>query len=466
MPFTKYPQQLGKYRIDALLGQGAMGVVYKAFDSEIDRDVAIKILHTYLIAGDMGEELVRRFANEVKAAARCQHSNIVTIYDYGVTNNQPYMVMEYVKGVDLQVFLKSEQTLTIEQSFNLILKVLDALYSAHELGIVHRDIKPANIMVLENGHIKVTDFGVAHIDGTDLTQVGDVMGTPSYMSPEAQIGDKVTASSDLYSTALVLLELLINKRVKSREIDYSKLVELLATQNLAPHLVKNIAGVLHKALQSNPQQRYADARTFSKALSSCLDSSTDYYQITSDLAATVMMAKNTIESAIPSKNNSVSLLEAATSSILLQRQLAIIEKNLTHFLGPVAKMLLKKQAKHSDNISQLINSLVAQIPLDAERQNFIDSLDFSGSNSDKLLNSSSMLSVSNQATESSFSADYIEQLTTSLTRYVGPIAKHLMKSTLKKVSNKEDLCTCLADKIPDLKQRAEFIKKSMLLSAD
>jgi serine/threonine-protein kinase len=458
MSFTHYPQQLGKYRIDALLGQGAMGVVYKAFDSEIDREVAIKILHLHLLAGDMGDELARRFANEVKAAARCQHPNIVTVYDYGVSQGQPYMVMEYVKGVDLQVFLKSGQSLSTEQAINLILKVLDALYSAHEMGIVHRDIKPANIMLLENGQIKVTDFGVAHIEDSDLTQAGDVIGTPSYMSPEAHSGSVVTASSDLYAAALVLLELLINKRVKAKEINSVMLTEQLTARNLAPQLVKNLADVLDKALQPYPQQRYADARTFSKALNSCLDLSADYYQIASDLAATVLMVKSTIQPSIAVQGNSDTLFVAATSSVVLQGQLTVIERNLTHYLGPVAKMLVKKQAKQSDNISQLVNSLISQIPSSVDRQNFINSLDFSITNSDELAGNRSVLSTYHEAPASLFDTDYIEQLTTDLTRYLGPVAKHLMKSTLKKVSSKEALCACLADKIPNLKERAEFLK--------
>lgn len=455
MSFTNYPQQLGKYRIDSLLGQGAMGMVYKAFDSEIHREVAIKVLHLHLLTGEMGEELVRRFANEVKAAARCQHTNIVTVYDYGVNQGQPYMVMEYVKGIDLQIFLKSEQVLTTEQAINVILKVLDALYSAHTLGIIHRDIKPANIMLLENGQIKVTDFGVAHLENSDITQIGDVMGTPSYMSPEARNGN-TTASSDLYAAALVLLELLLNKRVKAKEVDYSSLIAQLSERELAPQLVKNLAEVLNKALQYHPHQRYANALDFSKALTACLENSIDYYQLANDLAATILTVKNTIQPTTAPQDNTNSLFKAATSSLVLQGQLTVIEKNLTHYLGPVAKMLVKKQAKQSDNISQLISSLGGQIPSDIERKKFINSLDFSTqTNSDELVSNRSMLT---NAPAFVFSTDYIEQLTTDLTRYLGPVAKHLMKSTLKNVSSKKELCICLADKIPNLKERAEFLK--------
>jgi serine/threonine-protein kinase len=454
MSSIQHPEQLGKYRIDALLGQGAMGVVYKAFDSEIHREVALKVLHSHLLAGDMGEELTRRFANEVKAAARCQHPNIVTVYDYGISQCQrPYMVMEYVKGVDLQIFLKLGKTLTTEHAINLILKVLDALYSAHALGIVHRDIKPANIMLLENGQVKVTDFGVAHIEDSDLTQVGDVIGTPTYMSPEARSGGTVTASSDLYATALVLLELLINKRVRVKKIDYASLIEQLSASNLAPQLIKNIAEVLDKALQYQPQQRYADALAFSTELTSCLENA-------GDLDATIIIEKNSFQSTTTPIENTRSLFTAETSSsLLLQSQLMVIEKNLTHYLGPVAKMLVKKQAKNANNIDQLINSLIVQIPSEEERKSFMRSLDFSVyPHSDESLNKSHLLSTSTESTDSLFSVDYIEQLTTDLSRYVGPVAKHLIKSTLKKANSKQQLGNYLADKIPNLKERAEFLK--------
>ena len=454
MSSIQHPEQLGKYIIDTLLGYGAMGVVYKAFDSEIHREVAIKVLHTHLLAGDMGEALTRRFANEVKAAARCQHPNIVTVYDYGISQcHRPYMVMEYVKGIDLQVFLKSGKTFTTEQAINLILKVLDALYSAHELGIVHRDIKPANIMLLENGQVKVTDFGVAHIEDSDLTQVGDVIGTPTYMSPEARSGGTVTASSDLYATALMLLELLINKRVRVKKLDYDSLMEQLSTSNLSPQLIKNIAEVLDKALQYQPQQRYANALAFSTALTSCLAN------VAGDLDATFIIEKNDFPPTTTPIENAHSLFTAETSSLLLQSQLRVIEKNLTHYLGPVAKMLVKKQAKNATNIEQLINSLIVQIPSEEERKSFMRSLDFSVyPYNDESLNNSHLLSTSTESTDSLFSVDYIEQLTTDLSRYVGPIAKHLIKSTLKKANSKQQLGNYLADKIPNLKERAEFLK--------
>jgi serine/threonine-protein kinase len=169
------------------------------------------------------------------------------------------------------------------------------------------------------------------------------------------------------------------------------------------------------------------------------------------------MVRSRFQAIAPAENT---LFAAAASSLLLQSQLSVIEKNLTHYLGPVAKMLVKKQAKNASNIDQLIGTLMAQIPSDQERKKFITSLDFSTyTYSNESLGNHSLLSTSNKPLDTLFSTDYIEQLTTNLSQYLGPVAKHLIKATLKKVSNKEQLCSCLADKIPNLKERADFLKK-------
>lgn len=440
-----------------------MGVVYKAYDSDIDREVAIKVLHSHHMAGDMGEDFLRRFANEVKAAARCQHPNIVTIYDCAINGAQPYMVMEYVKGINLEAFLRSKQLLSAAQAINLILKVLEALNSAHAMNIVHRDIKPANIMVLDNGQVKVTDFGVAHIDNSDLTQLGDVMGTPSYMSPEAKAGGLVAANSDLYSTALVLFELLINKRVKSLLLDYSIIIDALIAQDFEQKLASNLALVLNKALKQEPQQRYQDALSFSKALADCLEHSPDSFQISKDLATTVLTVKNVLQQQLePPQTNPSSLSLSANVLSEVQTQLSIVEKSLTHRIGPVAKVLVKKQSKKTDNISQLVNSLLEFIPTDIERQQFINDLNLSINSK---IEKPSPFDTHSHSSGLTSCTEYIERLTSELTLYLGPVAKHLVKSTLKKASSEADLSKLLAEKIPNLAERAEFLKKAAALAS-
>ena len=446
-----------RYKMLALLGQGAMGTVYKAIDKQIDREVAIKILHPHLLAGEMGEELTQRFKHEVKAAARCQHPNIVTVYDYGFNKGSPYMVMEYVKGVDLQVFLKAGQVLNTEQAIKLILKVLDALSVAHAMGVVHRDIKPANIMLLENGQIKVMDFGVARIDTSDLTQLGDVMGTPCYMSPEARSGEATDSLSDLYTTALVLLELLIQKRLKIETINDVSLTAELEKKGLAPQLVASLAVVLSKALQKHPQLRYQDAFKFSKALADCLQTAPNDCPVLDDLGATVLQVQTKPQGHQSSPdNNTESML--SNDSVLLQSQLTQIEKSLTSYLGPVAKVMVKKHAQQSANFGQLLDTLGNFIAADVDRQKFMASLQSSGIR--KGAGDSSTRTAANRvavAEKSDISAEYLQQLTADLVVYLGPMTSHLVKAAQKKTGSKKNLCALLAEKIPNTDERARFL---------
>ncbi|MGC2201014.1 MAG: serine/threonine-protein kinase, partial [Stellaceae bacterium] len=177
-------RSIGRYRIEALLGAGAMGEVYRAYDPAIDRLVAIKVVRPELIAGSGAEQLLERFRREARAAGRRVHPNIVAIWDFGDDNGVPFLVMEYIDGRGLNEIIKSSGLLAAKPAIAIIAQVLSALGFAHDSGIVHRDIKPSNIMVLIGGQVKVADFGVARIDSSEFTIVGDLLGTPAYMAPE------------------------------------------------------------------------------------------------------------------------------------------------------------------------------------------------------------------------------------------------------------------------------------------
>lgn len=181
-------KQISKYQILETIGKGAMGAVYKGRDEVIDRIVAVKVIHPHLMDDGAGGDLKARFQQEAKAAARCLHQNIVTVFDYGVSDETPFMVMEFVEGLDLKSLLRMSGAISVHQSLEIIIQVLDALSYAHANGVVHRDIKPANVIVLDSGQVKVADFGVARIDSSELTNAGDMIGTPNYMSPEGLRG--------------------------------------------------------------------------------------------------------------------------------------------------------------------------------------------------------------------------------------------------------------------------------------
>src|SRR5260370_9068655 len=201
-------RMIGRYRIEELLGTGAMGEVYRAHDPEIDRPVAIKVVRPELIAGSGAEQWLQRFRREARAAGRRSHPNIVAIFDIGDDDGRPFLAMEFVDGRNLDAILKESGRLDPERGVAIIAQVLSALGFAHESGIVHRDVKPSNIMVLQNGQVKVADFGIARIDASDLTIVGDLLGTPAYMAPEQLSGTPVDYRTTLSPAGVILFGLL------------------------------------------------------------------------------------------------------------------------------------------------------------------------------------------------------------------------------------------------------------------
>jgi serine/threonine-protein kinase len=189
--------QLGKYRIDGVLGKGAMGVVYKAFDPLIERTVALKTIRKELFSDDQQAELIGRFKNEAMAAGRLNHPNIVTVYDYGEDSESAYIAMEFVDGTPLDTLMVAGQPCALARVSAWMGDLLLALDYAHSRGVVHRDIKPANLLVTTSAQVKVSDFGIARIESSTLTQVGAMVGTPSFMSPEQLRGDAIDGRSDV-----------------------------------------------------------------------------------------------------------------------------------------------------------------------------------------------------------------------------------------------------------------------------
>lgn len=266
------PEQLGKYRIEAILGEGGMGVVYHAYDPHLERPVAIKTIRRNLLQGTAGRELRARFRREAKAEGRLGHPNIVAIYDYHEEDEgDPFFVMEFVEGKSLQEYLARGMHFKLEMATHIITQVLSALSHSHELGIIHRDIKPANIILMENDKVKIADFGIARIEDSDYTQTGMIIGTPKYSSPEQSRGEKIDARSDIYSTGLVLYELLtgeqfffsgrettINHRLN--EDNFTK----LDTQST--EILSALKKVISRALANEPKKRFQNADEFLNAL--------------------------------------------------------------------------------------------------------------------------------------------------------------------------------------------------------
>jgi len=259
-------EKLGRYEILSELGQGAMGVVYKAVDPLIDRTVAIKTINLNLSRDELAD-FEERFNREAKSAGRLNHPNIVTIYDVGRADHVAFMAMEYLEGRELKEIIASGEALQPDRVAEIIAQVADALAFAHDHGIVHRDIKPANIMVLRNGGVKITDFGIAKMASGSRTQIGIILGSPKYMSPEQVTGKPVDGRSDIFSLGAVLYELLTGKPAFGggestlTTIMYQVLNEMPASpSDVNPAVPAAFDDIVARALAKAPEDRYRSAQ--------------------------------------------------------------------------------------------------------------------------------------------------------------------------------------------------------------
>jgi len=281
---------IGKYKIISTLGKGGMGTVYHALDEAIEREVAIKIIHPHLINHEEKDDFLQRFINEAKTAVRCSHPNIVTILEYGEDQGAPYLVMEYIKGYSLHQYIKAQQPLLIKKTLNIIVQILKALQFAHEKGVIHRDIKPANILLLADNQIKLTDFGIARLATSSITQSGSILGSICYMPPEQALGNEVNQTADLFSVAVIFSQLLLQS-VYTDSIEKIKLplIKGLSNKikvNFSENYPKQLAPILTKSLQSDPLKRYQTAKEFISALqAACNLKPTQKSQTTGGLVA-------------------------------------------------------------------------------------------------------------------------------------------------------------------------------------
>ncbi len=267
--------QLGRYRILGELGRGAMGVVYRAEDPVLDRQLAIK---TVFVSTDDVErrEYEARFTQEARAAGKLGHPGIVTIYDVGREGGMVYMAMELLEGVDLGAEAATRR-FSVPEAVSIAERVADALSFAHDRGVVHRDIKPPNIMLVGGGRVKIMDFGIARMRSSDLkTQTGLMMGTPRYMSPEQVAGRPVDQRSDIFSLGTVLYELLTGTKLfggnDATEIMYNvSQLRPVPASRINRQVPAMLDLVVARALEKDADERYQDAHQFGADLRACLN---------------------------------------------------------------------------------------------------------------------------------------------------------------------------------------------------
>ena len=265
-----------RYQIIKTIGEGGMANVYLAYDTILDRNVAVKVLR-----GDLAsdEKFVRRFQREALSASSLSHPNIVEVYDVGEDNGLYYIVMEYIEGRHLKQLVKKRGNLTVREVVDIMLQLTDGMSAAHDSYIIHRDIKPQNIMILENGLIKITDFGIAMaLNATQLTQTNSVMGSVHYLPPEQACGKGATIQSDVYSMGILMYELLSGnvpfKGENAVEIALKHIKESIPNVKEANDTIpESVANIVKRATAKNLKNRYADAREMNEDLKTCLDDS-------------------------------------------------------------------------------------------------------------------------------------------------------------------------------------------------
>jgi serine/threonine-protein kinase len=268
------PAQLGRYVIQSELGRGAMGVVYKATDSVLERSVAIKTVNITL-EREYADKYEQRFYQEARAAGGLNHPNIVTVHDVGKAGDVVFMAMEYIEGVELRTLIGEGRPLRATQAVSIAAQVAEGLAYAHQHGVVHRDIKPANIMVVANGPVKITDFGIARMRGSgDLTQTGTLLGSPKYMSPEQVIGKRADHRSDVFSLGVILYEMLCGAAPFNGENVTALMYQIVnfvppppsSLNSAVPELLDYIVA---KMIAKPLEERYADAAEAARDLREC-----------------------------------------------------------------------------------------------------------------------------------------------------------------------------------------------------
>lgn len=409
-------------------------MVYRAHDPAIGRKVAIKLVRADLLDGAERAEYLARFQQEAQAAGRCTHPNIVAIYDFAIHDGNPFLAMEYVDGPSLARELARTGRLPPAEAVPLILQVLDALGAAHALGIVHRDIKTANILLPPDRRPKVTDFGIARVDSASLTRTGSIIGTPSYMSPEQCRGEPVDARSDLFSVGAVLFEMLAGERPFPGTTFTEVLRQVLderpvAVRERVQAASSALVSVLERALAKRPEDRFPAALVMADAMRAGLSDGTQVREpdatrlpvsaapaideailtaIERRLATYVgPIARHLVRTAASRVGSAEKLAAVLADSIaqpderarflrsvigargttgkmdptlsgrappapggLSTATLERAQQALAHYVGPIARVLVRRAAAESRSETELWERLAAHIEAPAERAAF------------------------------------------------------------------------------------------------
>ncbi|MEX0970452.1 MAG: serine/threonine-protein kinase [Paracoccaceae bacterium] len=436
---AEQPHSVGKYRVDSVLGEGAMGVVYKGHDPDIDRTVAIKTLHAHLMSDSERSAWLERFAREARAAGRVLHGNLVTIFDYLEQDDQPYLVMEFIESETVGDRLRRPPLPPLGEAQSIMVQMLAGLEAIHNAGIIHRDVKPANALLLPDGRLKIADFGVARVESLGATY-GGMIGTPDYMSPEQFAGQQVDARADLFAAGVIFFELLTGRK----PFQASGLGELsqkvmsgnaLALLELAPELPQSLDDIMRRALAVEPAARFDNARDFAAAINAAMRALDA--QAMESMERTIVAAPRNAAPATP--------MSQTMADLLPRSAMEKIERLLAEQIGPIAKHLMRKVSSSTSSTDQLVDKLSAEITPE-QREKFRVAV-------------KAMLGGSQTQGGLGLDEATLDAMTRYLMPHLGPIAKVLVRRTAKTCHNRAELCESLAGHIDNDTARREFLRE-------
>jgi serine/threonine-protein kinase len=434
------PRSFGKYEILETLGSGAMGVVYLAFDPVIARRVAVKTIRKHALEAVV--DATERFRREASAAGRLTHPGIVAVYDYGEDHDVAYIVMEYAPGLELDLYV-AQQRPSVQQIASLMGQLLDALGYAHAAGVVHRDVKPGNILVSDR--LKITDFGVARIDGVMQTETGVAVGTPAYMAPEQFMGKDVDHRVDLFAAGVILYELLTD----ARPFDGRSLEELcykichtepLPATSLNPKLPRGIDAVFAQALAKSKSDRFASAAELWRATSDALSASTGELEV-SGLRRSVVSA-------------------AAGKPTWSGEVLSALEAILVPIIGSVARVAVRRHAARAGSPTELLRLLTESIDSEPTRVVLGEQLRVALGEPRATaapLHTSTARGEPSKVTK--VTPEAIARVTRALANSVGPIARVLTRKVALDSSSYLDLCLRLSAELSTEEEKARFLSE-------
>jgi eukaryotic-like serine/threonine-protein kinase len=460
---TSIPTTIGRYLVENLVGRGGMGHIYKAHDPVIHRSVAIKLISTELMSGADRIEYIRRFRREAQAAGRCAHPNIVAIYDFAIHEGQPFLAMEFVDGVSLREALDAAPGMAVTDAIRIMLQVLDALASAHTLGVIHQDIKPANILLTPEKRVKVADFGISRFVNTEVTNTAVSMGTPNYMSPEQCLGSRADGRSDLFSAGATLYEMVTGERAfpGHTATEISNHILNQSVPMLPSHVratAPRLQFVLERAMAKQPDDRFDTGYEMAEALRQVLVNNRG----DEDDDSTLISRGGGVVDTASGTTNQQKVQQGAGQRALEQQfdadTLRVVEQKLIGYVGPIAHTLIRTAASRSRSVDDLCSQLALLIRDGAERGRFLREVGLvTRSRSPETGSGSSQGNKSVRGGR--LPEQELERVQEVLTQFVGPIARILVRRTAVDASSVEALWLSLSNHIESSAERSVFLRQ-------